>query len=89
MGYTGYYIVSNQVYGPEGFTENYMDDNNIYSKEGFRGYYVQDNYIYGPRGFTSYYLDQEGFIYGPSNRIPWLDKKDEPVVSELVDEEKK
>lgn len=54
--YTGHYVSSGSIYGPNGYTKSWIDDDSIYNTE---------------RGYTQFYIDGDS-IYGPTNRLPWL-----------------
>ena len=48
------------------------------------GYYLLDSmvhdvrHIYGPDGYTKYYI-QNGHIYGPDTKLPWLEGFNEAI----------
>lgn len=76
--YTGYFLVDNEMHGPDGPTGLRIHDHKIVTLfERSSDYYLVEGlidsikHIYGPEGFTHFYL-QGRHIYGPNKELPWV-----------------
>ena len=71
--YTGYYISSGSIYGPNGYTNSWIDGDSIYSTGGgYSQFYIDNGSIYKVEaGCINFYIDGDS-IYGPTNSLPWL-----------------
>jgi hypothetical protein len=76
--YTGYFIVDDEIHGPDGATGSFIQESKIVTQsERTPTYYLLDGliesirHIYGPAGYTHFYL-QGRHLYGPGKRLPWI-----------------
>ncbi len=73
--HTQYYVQDGSICGPKGYTQCWIQNKSIYSSNG--GYtqcWIDENgHIYSSHGgYTQFYI-QDGSIYGPSTKLPWME----------------
>ena len=76
--YTGYYLKETAIIGPDGPTGSFVENKRVVTfNRRSSAYFISDgcigsvDHICGPKGYSQFYI-QEGHIYGPDRRLPWL-----------------
>ena len=70
--FTGFYLSGDHIHEIGGYTGYYLHQGRIFGPRGDTGYFVNDGQICDVQGHTTYFHIGGAFIYGPTNRPPWL-----------------